>query len=143
MGVRLSSAPIGSPFLLQKKGFKETYFSSLKSSRYLSEKLVTRRALSFILEWRRICVDLTGRAGVLLEVLSIKTLSDSSSRPMLERRLRPGLSTTCARASDVPAGRLELVHLVAARGGALVEVGRCVGRERALLDQSCTCLSGG
>ena len=62
---------------------------------------------------------------------------------MLERRLRPGLSTTRARASDVPAGRLELVHLVAARGGALVEVGRCVGRERALLDQSCTCLSGG
>lgn len=124
MGVRLSSTPTGSPFLL-------------------SEKLVTRRALSLILEWRRLCVDLTGRAGVLLEVLSIKTLSNSSSRPVQEGRLCPGLSTTCARASDVPAGCFELVHLVAARGGALVEVGRCVGRERALLDQSCTCLSGG
>lgn len=124
MGVRLSSAPIGSPFLL-------------------SEKLVTRRALSLILEGRRLCVDLTGRAGVLLEVLSIKTLSDSSSRPMHERRLGPGLSATCARAPDVPAGCIELVRLVAARRGALVEVGRCVGRERALLDQSCTCLSRG
>ena len=135
--------PLAPRSCCKSKVFKETYFSSLKSSRYLSEKLVTRRALSFILEWRCICVNLTGRAGVLLEVLSIKTLSDSSNCPMLERRLRPGLSTTCARASDVPAGRLELVHLVAARGGALVEVGRCVGRERALLDQSCTCLSGG
>ena len=79
---------------------------------------------------------------MLLEVLSIETLSDSSGRAVQDRRLGPGLSAACARASDVP-GCIELVHLVAARGGALVEVGRCVGRECALLDQSCTCLSRG
>ena len=104
---------------------------------------MARRALSLVLEWRRLRVDLAGWTGVLLEILSIETLPDPSRRPVQDRRLRPGLPTPGARAPDVPGGRLQLVDLVAAGGRALVEVGGRVGGESALLDQSRARLSRG
>ena len=88
---------------------------------------MARRALSLVLEWRRLRVDLAGWTGVLLEILSIETLPDPSRRPVQDRRLRPGFPAPSARAADVPGGRLQLVDLVAAGGRALVEVGGGVG----------------
>ena len=57
----------------------------------LLEQLVSTGALSFIFVRWCVGVDLTGWAGVLMEVLSIDTLSNGSCPTVLEWWLRPCL----------------------------------------------------